>query len=329
MSLLKHRRQTDITDEQIEKIVASRLGGKVLKIRQAKGGMANDVFFVEIEESRSGGLAAREVVLRVSPREGARCKGFEGERWALKQCRKNGIPVPKVLAFGTVQTGPHHLHQYLIIEKIKGRAIRWKSQEARLYLEEAGHLLARIHSIKTEGFGPLNSQGRGPFKSWEEFLLSSYKNEPLLDYLLWKRFISKDQKNRVLDLFDPKKLRLNVKLPTLLHGDFTYEHIFVDGGKITGIIDFGDCLSGDPLYDLAIPELFCEIGGLPSPIPHLSKGYQNGFSKEDLGRKLTLYKLHKALPLIWWWKEERKELRRFLAARRLAQLVKRYLEELR
>lgn len=35
----------------------------------------------------------------------------------------------------------------------------------------------------------------------------------------------------------------------LLHGDFHPRHVYADGGRITGIIDWGDASSGDPLYD--------------------------------------------------------------------------------
>jgi hypothetical protein len=35
----------------------------------------------------------------------------------------------------------------------------------------------------------------------------------------------------------------------LVHGDFHPRHVFADGHRITGIIDWGDAASGDPLYD--------------------------------------------------------------------------------
>jgi aminoglycoside phosphotransferase (APT) family kinase protein len=44
--------------------------------------------------------------------------------------------------------------------------------------------------------------------------------------------------------------------PVLIHGDFAVEHVLVDTetGRVTGIIDFGDCGLGDPAYDVW-PEL--------------------------------------------------------------------------
>ena len=36
---------------------------------------------------------------------------------------------------------------------------------------------------------------------------------------------------------------------TLIHGDLGAEHVFVDAGRITGIIDWGDAAIGDPALD--------------------------------------------------------------------------------
>ena len=37
--------------------------------------------------------------------------------------------------------------------------------------------------------------------------------------------------------------------PTLIHGDLGAEHVFVEGGHITGVIDWGDAAIGDPALD--------------------------------------------------------------------------------
>ena len=39
--------------------------------------------------------------------------------------------------------------------------------------------------------------------------------------------------------------------PRLIHGDLGPQHILVVGGRVTGIIDWGDCGVGDPALDLA------------------------------------------------------------------------------
>ena len=39
--------------------------------------------------------------------------------------------------------------------------------------------------------------------------------------------------------------------PSILHGDLNDANIFCDQGKIFAIIDWEDCLLGDPIYDIA------------------------------------------------------------------------------
>ena len=36
------------------------------------------------------------------------------------------------------------------------------------------------------------------------------------------------------------------------HGDLQLDHVFVDGDKITGVVDWSEAGQGDALYDLAI-----------------------------------------------------------------------------
>src|SRR5206468_2652045 len=43
----------------------------------------------------------------------------------------------------------------------------------------------------------------------------------------------------------------NVRRGHLLHNDFHGAHIFVDAGEISGVIDWGRALSGDPRLDVA------------------------------------------------------------------------------
>ena len=39
--------------------------------------------------------------------------------------------------------------------------------------------------------------------------------------------------------------------PVFIHGDLQVAHVFVDGGEVTGVIDWSEAAQGDALYDLA------------------------------------------------------------------------------
>jgi aminoglycoside phosphotransferase len=40
--------------------------------------------------------------------------------------------------------------------------------------------------------------------------------------------------------------------PVFIHGDLQLTHVFVDGGEVTGVLDWSEAAPGDALYDLAI-----------------------------------------------------------------------------
>jgi len=44
---------------------------------------------------------------------------------------------------------------------------------------------------------------------------------------------------------------LRPRIPVFIHGDLQVDHVFVDGDKITGVLDWSEAAPGDALFDLA------------------------------------------------------------------------------
>jgi hypothetical protein len=40
--------------------------------------------------------------------------------------------------------------------------------------------------------------------------------------------------------------------PVFIHGDLQVDHVFIDGDRVTGVVDWSEAAQGDGLYDLAI-----------------------------------------------------------------------------
>ena len=45
---------------------------------------------------------------------------------------------------------------------------------------------------------------------------------------------------------------LRLWTPVFIHGDLQVDHVFVDGDKVTGVVDWSEASQGDALFDVAI-----------------------------------------------------------------------------
>src|SRR5262249_51720235 len=63
--------------------------------------------------------------------------------------------------------------------------------------------------------------------------------------------ISPAERRRIERHFEDADGLLDGVEPVLLHGDLSGRNIFTDGVAITAVIDWEDCLAGDPVFDLA------------------------------------------------------------------------------
>jgi aminoglycoside phosphotransferase (APT) family kinase protein len=118
-------------------------------------------------------------------------------------------------------------------------------------IEGLAHSLAALHSIKTEGYGPLcNTIPRGLYENWTDHFISF---PPRLE----KCFnMSTDMKANCLKIYnDIHPVLQHFTHPSLVHGDVCGSNIRIQHDsstnewKFSGLIDFGDAMSGDYLYD--------------------------------------------------------------------------------
>jgi aminoglycoside 2''-phosphotransferase len=132
---------------------------------------------------------------------------------------------------------------------------------------ELGRFLAALHAVPVEQVAPLGVHV-DDVESWREV----------------RRARVEEFRAHAVPLFDPDEragweafLRGYVEdddnfrfVPTLVHGDLAPEHVLVDAGRISGVIDWTDARVGDPaldfawpLYRLAEPRVLDAYGGPP------------------------------------------------------------------
>ena len=231
----------------LNEIVQKAMGANIVQITRINRGQSNEVYFIDLKDG--------SFVLRLA-------KGFDYdifaiERWAMQEVSRRGVPVAAILAQGLVVDGDEVIY-YQVQEKLTGESLdsllaqgKVGRERSERLTEQAGELLAAIHSISTSGWGRITRPNHGTYESFEMRMLALQEDSQKFDKALAQfntlgvpRFEEVWQRLCYLESFAVRK-------PVLLHYDLTPDHIFVDSDdRIIGVIDWGAVHSGDPVRDL-------------------------------------------------------------------------------
>lgn len=221
----------------------------------------------EIIERQTGRIEATNVfhtwgptiVLGATPVTGApvvlKASGLQNvavEAATCDRARAAGVPAPVVLDSGTDQRLPGE--RWFLMERVPGK--RWSEQAFSrqgdlAVLEQLATHFRSLHAIRLPGYGRLTEAGEGEQTSWTAWLAEGFARsaEPLVaDGYLTAGF--RGLTEAVLSAMEPL---LASRPGALIHGDLGDGEIYVDPDtmKITGLVDWGASVVGDPLYEFA------------------------------------------------------------------------------
>jgi aminoglycoside phosphotransferase (APT) family kinase protein len=185
---------------------------------------------------------------------------FSAEVIGYKLFLGQGIPVPVVIAYE--ENPPHIGFPTMLLTAAEGEnlhdAVLLPEEKDSLY-EEAGMLMQKLHNIKLEGYGPAeahNNTLRGMYNTWKENWQSAESHFiEEISYAAEKGLFIKEEIEKIMAL-QAKISSLEFGVGSLLHRDIHSAHIFIQNKKISGIIDLGRLLVGDPRYDIAMSLVF-------------------------------------------------------------------------
>jgi len=147
-------------------VVVENIGQNITKLRRVIAGEINEVYEAITENG--------DYFIRIS-RHGK--TDYSGERWALNMARENGISAPNMPYMGEI-TDKGTVLKYCIEEKIPGESLsslmdtrRLTDSQIDIIGHEAGVVLAKIHEIKTQGFGKISNDGKGIYQCWSDYVL--------------------------------------------------------------------------------------------------------------------------------------------------------------
>lgn len=221
----------------------------------------------------------RRVVVRVNALGGrVRDLALGVDAWAMGRLRDRGLPwLPVYRVDVTLRDAPF---EYEILAEADGNELAAYYDDGprlRRLLGKIGAFLARVHQIPVEGFGwidvdpgaadPAAANGRGLFGSWRDYVLTNL--DAHLNVCARIGAITPEERGRIETLFDAMDGLLDGVEPSVLHGDLSGRNIFSDGESVTAVIDWEDCLAGDPVFDLAFWATFHQEERYPA----LLEGY--------------------------------------------------------
>ena len=217
---------------------------------------------------------------------------FEPEAIALEQVKKAGARVPGVVSWN--DDCSYFPRPFIILSEVKGTSLTKDLQDKtqiESVLYEAGRDLALINSVKTIKFGYCNDRQTkknqkvtGNDNSWYDFIKCPEQESLVL--FQKKGLLTEHDAHRIQKAFAENRNAFSISTGYLAHGDFDFSHIFHTNGKYSGIIDFGDKRSFDPVYDLAHFNMY-----EPKFMKYVKRGWIERVIAEDLHPELDLQSL--------------------------------------
>ncbi|MCX8197363.1 MAG: aminoglycoside phosphotransferase family protein [Candidatus Micrarchaeota archaeon] len=146
---------------------------------------------------------------------------------------------------------------YEILEKLNEKKIAEISnpQEFLDAITKLGKTCKIYHLLSYDGFGPINllyyidkKRIIGCYNKWEEYVLLNLQKH--LSYCRKYNIIKEDNMTKIIRKFEYKEY-LNVDKGSLLHGDLANHNAFLHPRRNIILIDWEDCIIGDPIYDIA------------------------------------------------------------------------------
>lgn len=230
----------EVSPAALAAFLSERLGGPIDGLHPLRPGELARVFAFD--------LAGQARVVRLA----ASGEGFEADRVAYERFAPRGLPVPRVLEIGRFGG-----LWYAVSERMPGRIMfQLPSDEYDRALPGLLALHDRIAAVELgPGAGWLRPDGSGADPSWAAFLTGmADQDQPgfwhgwraLFETTFLERGLWEELHRRYLDLVPlcPEERRL-------VHGDFGFDNVLIEGDRVSAILDWANAKVGDPLFDVA------------------------------------------------------------------------------
>jgi len=207
---------------------------------------------------------------------------------------RDDLPSPALIAYGyLLEKGEGCRWPYLAFEFIKARSLsqvsdRLSFDERMTIVRKVGTIAHRLHSVDLR-------DARIMKPTWDVYhaMLQRQFNDCAARHRNWGSLPESLIGHIEDSLISPEELIDRRNTPALLHGDLTADHVLVtrDGTdwRLEAIIDYGDAIVGDPMYELMA--LHLDMFRCDKRLLHeflLAYGQQGRFGSEVARKLLSL-----------------------------------------
>jgi len=235
------------------------------------------------------------------------------EAWALKKLKQIGCNVPRVIGSFDKNNNAFAGHEIILLEYIEGKLVSDK-KNVKDYYSQIIDLYNLVHSIKMKKYGWLDKNFVGENETWFDFLMQ-IENEKSINSLGndWKKnlsFVRVELEN--IDCINSIK--------RLLYGDFNYSNFIVNSENKIVALDFQNCFSGDPLYDVGM--IFSKDNNFENRLSDF-KIFNKPYTENDK-KLIFLYSLRHLLSMLVFYIASNNEERILFAKKRFIEIKNLY-----
>jgi len=239
-------------------------------------------------------LDGNEVVARFGP---------HGEDFTKDQVMSDfsspGLPIPKVLEVGEAPNGFFTVSDRAYGDFLDGLS-ETDMREVLHNLFKALDATKEIDISGTSGYGVWMPDGRAPHSSWQDALLDVVNDRSESRTHGWRQAL--ESSTTGTKPFDTAFAVLRDLAPDLpgerhvVHADWMYHNVLVAHGHISAVLDWGNSMYGDYLYDAAWL-IFCwawspQLAGIDIRRELDEHWAASGSVPADLEQRLLAYQIH-------------------------------------
>lgn len=282
----------------IKDLVEHKVHDIIKSVTKIVAGEVNQVF--ELRTKRNS-----KFIVRISPADTAT---FSDELWAIRQCRPLGVPVPEILEIVNVNVNSAQFCMCLM-QKSDGELLERGNLDfasinkdvKRIYFNQAGDILASIHSVLSSGYGKVVGK-KGKYNDFSCYLTDVCNKNEQLEKVMREAGIHRMKVAQFWKLIKSADTLYNSRSLNLCHGDYFPKHFIVKDGKITCVIDWGEIRSDLVYYDFANWDYWLEDREY---LDWLKQGYyQNKNSKSWDDEACHLLKVLIGIEVLDWYTKE-------------------------